>query len=416
MMTDTSFDVTISTMTYGGEGLGRLEDGRAVFVPYVLPGEQVRVRLVEDRPRYARGELLEVLQPSPTRIEPRCPHFRVCGGCHYQHVPYQDQLELKAVILADQLERIGGLSDPPVLPTIPAPQPWNYRNHIQFHLTQDGKLGYVGVNARTIIPIRECHLPEDALNAIWPQLEFDPIQELERVSLRAGMEDDFLLILESEDLLAPALSVEDLDLSVVHMSPAGVLVLAGSEFVLLDVSGRLFHVSAPSFFQVNTPMAAAMVKHILGNVTLDPSHTVLDVYCGVGLFSAFIAPMVGRLVGVESNPYACDDFVTNLNEFEHVELYQDDAEAVLNNITMEPDLILVDPPRSGLSKPTLQGLLAQGASRIIYISCDPATLARDARHLSAGGYRLAQATPFDLFPQTYHIESISIWEKLPQGD
>jgi 23S rRNA (uracil1939-C5)-methyltransferase len=325
-------------------------------------------------------------------------------------------LELKAVILADQLERIGGLSDPPVLPTIPAPQPWNYRNHIQLHLTQDGKLGYVGANARAIIPIRECHLPEDALNAIWPQLEFDPIQELERVSLRAGMEDDFLLILESEDLLAPALSVEDLDLSVVHMSPAGVLVLAGSDFILLEVSDRLFHVSAPSFFQVNTPMAAAMVEHILGNVTLDPSHTVLDVYCGVGLFSAFIAPMVGRLVGIESNPYACDDFVTNLNEFEHVELYQDDAEAVLNNITMEPDLILVDPPRSGLSKPTLQGLLAQGASRIIYISCDPATLARDARHLSAGGYRLAQATPFDLFPQTYHIESISIWEKLPQGD
>jgi 23S rRNA (uracil1939-C5)-methyltransferase len=108
--------------------------------------------------------------------------------------------------------------------------------------------------------------------------------------------------------------------------------------------------------------------------------------------------------------------VTNLNEFEHVDLYQDNAEAVLNNITMEPDLVLVDPPRSGLSKPVLQGLLAQGASLIIYISCDPATLARDARHLSAGGYRLIQATPFDLFPQTYHIESISIWEKLPQGD
>lgn len=415
-MTNTSFDVTISTMTYGGEGLGRLGDGRAVFVPYVLPGEQVRVRLVEDRPRYARGELLEVLQPSPARIEPRCPHFRVCGGCHYQHIPYQDQLELKAGILADQLERIGGLSDLPVLPTIPAPQPWNYRNHIQFHLTQDGKLGYVGANARAIIPVRECHLPEDSLNAIWPQLDFDPIQELERVSLRAGMDDDFLLILESEDLLAPALSVEDLDLSVVHLSPAGVLVLAGSDFILLEVSGRLFHVSAPSFFQVNTPMAAAMVEHILGNVTLDPSHTVLEVYCGVGLFSAFIAPMVARLVGIESNPYACDDFVTNLNDFEHVELYQDDAEAVLNNITMEPDLILVDPPRSGLSKPVLQGLLAQGSSLIIYISCDPATLARDARHLSAGGYRLIQATPFDLFPQTYHIESISIWEKLPQGD
>ena len=411
MTTDPSFDITISTMTYGGEGLGRLADGRAVFVPYVLPGEQVRLRLVEDKRRYARGELLEVLKPSPTRIEPRCPHFKVCGGCHYQHMPYPDQLALKAGILADQLERIGGLSDPPVQPTIPAPQPWNYRNHVQFHLTEDGKLGYMGARSQAVIPIQECHLPEASLNAIWPQLNFEPIQELGRIGLRAGVEDDFLLILESEELTAPALSVEDLDLSVVHLSPAGVLVLAGSDYVLIEVSSRLFHVSAASFFQVNTPIAAAMVEHILANITLRPSSSVLDVYCGVGLFSAFIAQQAGRLVGIESNPYACDDFVINLAEFEHVELYQDKVEAVLKNISLDPDLILVDPPRSGLSRDAMQGILAQGARDIVYVSCDPATLARDARFLSAGGYQLTQITPFDLFPQTYHIESISFWEK-----
>lgn len=411
-MTDPNFDVIISTMTYGGEGLGRLEDGRAVFVPYVLPGERVRVRLVEDKPRYARGELLEVLQPSPARIEARCPHFTVCGGCHYQHMPYEEQLDIKARILADQLERIGGLSDPPVRPAVPAPRPWNYRNHIQFHLTEEGKLGYMGAGSKTVVPIQECHLPEASLDTVWPQLEFDPIQELERVGLRAGLDDDILLILESEDPAAPALSVEDLDLSVVHLSPAGVLVLAGSDHVILEVSGRSFQVSAPSFFQVNTHMAATMIEHIMEEASLNPSATVLDVYCGVGLFSAFVAPQVSRLVGIESNPYACDDFVTNLNEFESVELYQDEVENVLKNISLEADLIIVDPPRSGLSKRAMQGVLAQKADQIVYVSCDPATLARDARFLSAGGYRLSHITPFDLFPQTYHIESISFWEKL----
>lgn len=413
-MADPYFDVTISTMIYGGEGLGRLGDGRAVFVPYVLPGERVQVRLVEDKPRYARGELLEVLQPSPVRVEPRCPHFMVCGGCHYQHMPYEKQVELKAEILVDQLGRIGGLSDPPAKPTFPANQPWNYRNHIQFHLNEDGKLGYMGASSKTVVPIQECHLPEALLNAIWPQLNFDPIQELEHVALRAGQEDDILLVLESKDLDAPALSVEDLDISVVHLSPAGILVLAGSDHVYLEISGRLFRVTASSFFQVNTHMATAMVEHIMGEVSLKPSQSVLDVYCGVGLFSAFIAPQVDRLVGIESNPYACDDFVTNLTEFEDVELYQDEVENVLNNISLEPDLIIVDPPRSGLSKRALQGVLAQEANQIVYVSCDPATLARDARFLSSGGYQLSQITPFDLFPQTYHIESISFWEKLKQ--
>jgi 23S rRNA (uracil1939-C5)-methyltransferase len=267
-----------------------------------------------------------------------------------------------------------------------------------------------------VIPIQECHLPEASLNAIWPQLNFDPIQELGRIGLRAGLEGDFLLILESEDLVAPALSVEGLDLSVVHLSPAGGLVLAGSDHVLIEVSSRIFHVSAASFFQVNTPMAAAMVEHLLANVSLKPSSSVLDVYCGVGLFSAFIAQQAGRLVGIESNPYACDDFVINLAEFDDVELYQDKIENVLENISLDPDLILVDPPRSGLSKSALQSILAQGARSILYVSCDPATLGRDARFLSAGGYQLTQITPFDLFPQTYHIESISFWEKIKSGE
>jgi 23S rRNA (uracil1939-C5)-methyltransferase len=149
---DTLFEVTLTTLAYGGEAIGRLPDGRAVFVPFALPGERVRVRLVEEKRGYARAELLEVLAPSPQRIAPRCRHFTVCGGCHYQHMPYSWQLEAKASILRDQLERIGGVANPPVEATISAPEPWHYRNHLQFHLTVAGKLGYQARSAQGIVP------------------------------------------------------------------------------------------------------------------------------------------------------------------------------------------------------------------------------------------------------------------------
>lgn len=412
MNTYPDIDITVSTLTYGGEGLGRLEDGRAVFVPYVLPGEEVRIRLAEEKRRFARAKLVEVLKPSAIRIEPRCPHFTTCGGCHYQHMSHSDQLEVKAGILTDQLERIGGINNAPIRPTIPAPFPWNYRNHVQFHLTKDGYLGYMEAKSDEVFGIKECHLPELPINSIWPQLKFEPIQDLEGVGLRVGIEDDIQLILESNELNAPDLSVENLALSVVHLSPAGTLVLAGSDYVLVELRERLFRVSAGSFFQVNTPMAAVMVEHILSNLQLKPSSTILDVYCGVGLFSAFLAQAGVRVVGIESNSYACDDFVINLDAFDNIELYEAKVEAVLHNLKFNAAVILVDPPRSGLSRRAMQGILAQEAHSLVYISCDPATLARDARKLSDRGYQLTQITPFDLFPQTYHIECISFWERV----
>jgi 23S rRNA (uracil1939-C5)-methyltransferase len=174
---------------------------------------------------------------------------------------------------------------------------------------------------------------------------------------------------------------------------------------------RPFQVSAESFFRVNTPQAGVMVDHLLANLPLTPSTTLLDVYCGVGLFSAFLAPRVGRLIGIENSPSACQDFEVNLDEFDNVEIYEAAAEDVLPALDLRPDVILVDPPRTGLGQPALDGLLGLNAPVLAYGSCDPATLARDARRLIEGGYHLRQITPFDLFPQTYHIESISFWER-----
>ena len=410
-----TYQIQLTTLVYGGEALGRLPDGRAVFVPMALPGETVNIRLIEERRNHARAELLEVLEPSPERITPRCAHFGLCGGCHYQHMPYEAQLAAKTAILRDQLERIGRLREPSVLPAVPSPLPFNYRNYVQFHLTSQGRLGFHTILGDSLFELGECHLPEEVLNTVWPQLDFETLPELERIGLRLGVDDDLQLILESSEAQPPEFSVEDLTLSAVHLSAAGPLVLAGSEYVLIDILGRAFRVSAPSFFQVNTLMAEAMVNHVLAHLAilhpLEPDSTVLDVYCGVGLFSAFLAQKAGRLIGVESSTSAVEDFINNLDEFENVEIYEDAAEAVLPQLTLQPDLILVDPPRSGLDRRALDGILALAPETLVYISCDPATLSRDARRLTTGGYQLWQVTPFDLFPQTYHIESISFWQR-----
>lgn len=401
-------ELTLTTPTYGGETLSRLPDGRAVFVPYALPGERVRVRLVEEKPRFARAELVEVLEPSPERVTPRCPHFQTCGGCHYQHIPYERQTQLKADILRDQLERIGKLENPPVQPTIPSPSPWNYRNHMQFHLTPEGQLGFVAARGEGVAPITECHLPEAAINATWPLLDAEAIPGLDRLALRLGANDDLMLVLESSDPHPVSLEV-DLPLSVVHLGPGGALVLAGDDHIVIEVLGRPFRVSAGSFFQINTALAGKMVQHLLDNLPLSEESTLVDAYCGVGLFSAFLAPHVGRLIGIETSPQACEDFVTNLDEFDHVELYEAPVEGVLPELDLHPEVIVVDPPRAGLARSALDAILALQPQTLAYISCDPATLGRDARRLTAGGYELQQVTPFDLFPQTYHIESVSFF-------
>ncbi len=406
---DQTFDLTLTTLTYGGDAMGRLPDSRAIFVPFGLPDERVHVRLTEEKRGFARGEIVEILQSAPERISPRCKHFGQCGGCHYQHLPYEKQLEAKAAILRDQLTRIGKIQNPPVKPTVASPDAWNYRNYVQFHLDAQGKLGFQAPNSNRVIPISECHLPESSINALWPQLEFEPETGIERVSLRSGVDENLMLVLESDSPDAPEFEIEA-GISVVHIFDEHAVVIAGEDHITMKVLGREFFVSAPSFFQVNTSIAEKMVQHLLDRLPTSQS-VLLDVYCGVGLFSAFLAPKGKQLVGIEASESACENFVINLNEFDNVELYEDFAEDVLPALDVQSDIILVDPPRAGVEKEALDAIGKMNPKVIAYVSCDPSTLARDAARLMNDGYKLLDVTPFDLFPQTYHIESISIFEK-----
>ncbi len=404
------FEIRLTNLVYGGECIGRLADGRAVFVPYGLPGELVAIELVEEKKRFARGQIVEIIQPSPERIGPRCAHFGECGGCHYQHMPYERQLKAKREVLADQLRRIAGVEHPPVEEMLPSPLAWNYRNTVQFHLSETGRLGYQRWGGREVVAIRECHLPEEPLNGLWPQIDFEPLPGLERIELRLGADEDVLMALETSGLDLPEFEVEQ-PLSAVLRSPAGQIVLAGDDSLVMEVLGRPFKVSAGSFFQVNTAQAGAMVTTLVEWLPLTGQTTLLDVYCGVGLFSAFLAPRVGRCIGIEASESACADYAANLDEFDNVELYVGAAGEILPALPQRAEVVILDPPRSGVEIPALDALTAMRPEVIAYVSCDPAMLARDAARLLEAGYRLERVKPIDMFPQTYHIESISLFIK-----
>jgi len=411
-MTPSMYDILLEKLTYGGEAMGRLPDGRAVFVPFGLPGEHVRVELTEDKKNFARGKLLEILQASPERIDPKCKHFGKCGGCHYQNLSYEKQLQAKTEILRDQLQRIGKIENPPIAHIIASPLEWNYRNHVQFHLTAEGKVGFINVKGNSTLPIEECHLPETGINTFWPELQFESNKDVERVALRTGIHEELVVMLESESLEPPEIEIEA-DVSVVHVFDEHAVVIAGQDHLIFNILGKDFRVSAASFFQVNTKMAEKMVEHLLARLPATTATTLLDVYCGVGLFSKFFAGKCQQVIGIELSESACEDFAFNLDEFDNVELYEGAAEEILPGLAGRMDsstFMIVDPPRVGIEKYVLDAIISIKPQIIAYVSCDPSTLARDAARLINGGYRLSEVTPFDLFPQTYHIESISIFE------
>ncbi|RLC80078.1 MAG: 23S rRNA (uracil(1939)-C(5))-methyltransferase RlmD [Chloroflexi bacterium] len=405
-----TFTLQLTTIAHGGAALGRHE-GRVIFVPYTLPGETTRVEIIEDKGRYAIARLVEVLEPSHDRVSPPCPYFGPtgCGGCQWQHVGYQAQLRFKAEIVADQLTRIGKIAAPTVHPTRPDSSGWAYRNHAQLHPVPGGGLGFRAASGDDVIPIEECPILHPLLSDLYAALDLD-FEGLLRLSLRAGTTSgDQMLIFEMEGDLPPALEI-DLPVSCVLLLSNGQHAnLIGHNYITETVAGRTYRISAPSFFQVNTPQAGQLVRLGLDYLDLQGGETVLDGYCGVGLFTTHLAQRAGLVIGIESSPAAVTDLLENISEFDNVEVVEGPVEAVLPDLDTRFDAAVVDPPRVGVDRFALDALIERRPARLVYVSCDPATLARDAQRLTRSGYRLVKVQPVDMFPQTYHIESVALF-------
>jgi 23S rRNA (uracil1939-C5)-methyltransferase len=406
------FTLELTGMANGGPALGRHE-GRVVFVPYALPGETVRAEISDDRERYAYGRLLEVVEQSPDRVAPPCPYFgpQGCGGCQWQHIDYAAQLRFKSQIVADQLSRIGGIADAVVLPAAADTTGWTYRNHAQLHPAPESGLGFRGAGDDRVIAIDKCLALHTLLDELYSALDVD-LPGLTRLSLRAGTATgETMLIFETEDDVPPGLEL-DLPVSCVQLLSDGQHAnLVGSNYIHELVEGRAYRISAPSFFQVNSAQAAALVRQVLAYLDLRGGETVLDGYCGVGLFTTPVAETAGLVIGVELSPVAVEDLMENTSELENVHVVEGALADTLPDLEPSPDLAVVDPPRSGLDRHALDALAAHNPERIVYVSCDPATLARDAKRLGNAGYQLREAQPVDMFPQTYHVESVSCFER-----
>jgi 23S rRNA (uracil1939-C5)-methyltransferase len=323
---------------------------------------------------------------------------------------YPAQLRAKSEILDSQFQRIGGFSQPPVDETVPSPSAWNYRNRVQFSITPEGQLGFMAAGSERVIPINECHLPLPDVGEVWPRVEVDAGSGVQRVTFRVGVEGERMIILHGTG--TPEFEMDtDLPASIIWMVEGGQFVLAGESQITMQVLGRPFRVSARSFFQVNSALIGELVQRVLEGLNVQPGETVFDLYAGVGLFSAFLAEAGAQIIAVEESPQACSDFEVNLEEFEGVELFEAPVETALAAITARPDAVLIDPPRAGLSLEALEHLLRHEPPRLVYLSCDAATLARDGQRLKNAGYHLEHATPIDMFPQTFHIETLAIWRR-----
>jgi 23S rRNA (uracil1939-C5)-methyltransferase len=402
--------VRLDAMAHGGFAVGRYQ-GKAVFVPYTIPGETARVEIVEDKPRFAKARLLEVITPSPDRIAPRCPYFGDCGGCQWQHISYAAQLRYKQQVVLDQLQRLGKFREPRVLPVIGMDDPWGYRNNARLVPGRDRKLGFQRADSNAVVGVERCATLHPLLQDLLSQIEVD-FEELTALSLRCGVNTgERMVILESRFDEAPAIEI-DLPVScALTLSDGEAVTLAGAAHLHERVGERTFRISPTSFFQVNTWGAERLLEVVARALQPRRGDLLLDGYCGVGLFALNLATRVGRVGGIESATSSIEDARANAAGLDNVEFVEGRVEDALAEGAPAFSLAVVDPPRTGMDPAAVDALLSSPVRRLAVVSCDPATLARDLSGLVHGGFRLVEVQPVDMFPQTYHVECVAMLER-----
>ena len=411
-----TFQLELITMAHGGSALGRHKD-RTIFVPYTIPGEVIEARIVLDKGRIAFAEGLKLIEASADRVFPRCPHFgpKRCGRCQWQHIGYNAQLLLKQDVLADQLARIGGFEDADVQPVIPAPSLWNYNYQMTFVAGKDRQLGFPGADGVSVIPIDECHLLRPDLLAFYHTLDLE-FTGLRSLTLQIGFDGAPMLILAVADETDVPELATDFPASVNLLLPDHVPVnLIGDSHSRYTVGGREFRVTAGSYFRANIAQLDTLAALVVKLLDADANTSVLDLYAGVGLFSATLAPRVKLVTLVESYPPAVTDADKNLTDCENVDVIEGNVEDVLASLEEETGAqytaAILDPPSDGLSLEVIDILAANPIPRLVYVSSDPATLARDAKRLVQHGYKLGAVHPIDLSPQTYYLDAVALLER-----
>jgi 23S rRNA (uracil1939-C5)-methyltransferase len=384
----------VEKLVYGGDGLARM-DGRVVFAPFVLPGERIRARAEQEKPGLVRARMLEVLDAAPDRVTAPCPVFGACGGCHYQHAPYEFQLQAKLQILREELRRLGKIEPPEEIAVVTA-DPFGYRNRVQLHV-EETRLGYREARSHKLVAVNECPVSSprvvEALTTLnrmardkrWPKF-------MRSLEIFTDEQQVQINVLETERPVARRF----FDWCATEIE--GVVVGA------LDYRGG-FRVSSNSFFQVNRFLIDRLVDIALEGAEGD---TASDLYSGVGLMSLPLARKFRQVTAIESGAGAVRDLWFNAERagLSNVQGLQQTAEEHLAQLETAPDFVVADPPRAGLGKAVVKRLIELRPRRLVIVACDPATLARDLSVLVGSGYRMERMVMVDLFPQTYHLETV----------
>ena len=379
--------LSIDAVAFGGQGVGRFRN-QVVFVPFTADGDDGTVAITEVRKRYARGELKALTTPSPHRMAPPCTAFALCGGCQYQHIVYDHQLVIKKRQVLDAFVRIGMFADPPLADPIPSPEPWRYRGKAEVHVQWDQGLavGFSRASSHDICDIYQCLIVEDSVNEALARLR----QGVTAMSSHRGQKRRVVLWSTEGN----------------GASPAG--------YIRRIVKGRELLLPRSGFFQANRFLAGTLVDVVLKMSALTGRETVVDAYCGSGFFSLFLAAQARAFHGIELAGEAVRAAKMNLMNagIHHARFYEGDVGAVLASVfapkRRRVDVLVVDPPRTGLGPAVLSAIAQLRPGRMVYVSCNPATMARDSRCLADYGYVLMALQPLDMFPQTSHIEAVGL--------
>ena len=409
----------IEKLVAGGYGLGYL-DGQVILVPYSAPEDEISLEVAPTRRGVSWGSIRQILFPSPSRISPFCAHYTHCGGCQLQHMSYTDQLENKRLILDETLKRLAGLKDTRIGPCIGSPMLMGYRSRVRLHC-EKGKIGFHESRTNKVIPLEYCPILTDNINACLKQfssyVSAHPIRGLSVIQMMEDTESRVIMTLEMDSLPEARLVAELQDN--IRVSGASVRVghqrdiLWGEEYSTFSIAGRTFRISPGSFFQSNTSLLPILIQEVLKTVKGNTIAMGVELYAGVGVFCIMLSERVKKLAAVEWNRDAAADALVNLNtnRIRNIEVIPVSAENALDLLfsrDIKPELVLVDPPRDGLSNAVRSKLMEMSPRQLIYISCNPATLARDIKSiLTSGSYHLEEVKPLDMFPHTSHIECVA---------
>ena len=397
-------EIFIDRLDHQGRGIS-YKDGKIIFVDGSLDDEEVMCEIDVEKKKYYEGHVTEILKMSSSRVKPKCPYYELCGGCNIMHMSYEKQLDFKKKKLSSIINKYA--SSNVAINDIVGSKQFNYRNKITLKVNK--KIGLYKKQSNDLVNINECLIVDSNINKVIKVLSEFIFDDIKQIIIRSSINTNEIMVCFDNEVNDEIISELKKYVSSIYVKDK---LIYGNSFLTEVLGDYKFVISPSSFFQVNTDQAFNMYMKVLEYCKLEKDDVVLDLYCGTGTIGIFLSKHCKSVIGIELNPDAIKNAWINAekNKISNIEFYTGDVGKVINNIKCKPNVIVVDPPRSGLSKETINFIINLNVKKLIYVSCDPMTLARDIKLLS-DKYSLQEVTPFDMFPNTYHVESVCILER-----